>query len=57
LGRETPAQKLFEKVVIDLNNSGLPTVNENLPYALSPWLPASAFMIFLLGKFTSQNST
>ena len=52
LGREKLAQKLVEKVVIDLNKSGLSTVNENLPYALSPWLLAAAFLVFLVGKFT-----
>ena len=53
LGRDKPARKLVEKMVVDLNNSGLSTVNKNLPYALSPWLLAVAFTVFLIGKFTS----
>ena len=57
LGRRKQAQKLVEKMVIELNKSGLSTVNENLPYALSPWLLAAAFTVFLVGKFTGQNST
>ncbi|MEA1923237.1 MAG: hypothetical protein U9N63_11345, partial [Pseudomonadota bacterium] len=55
LGREKLARIMVEKMVVDLNKSGLSTVNENLPYALSPWLLAAAFMVFLVGKFTNQN--
>ncbi len=53
LGREKLARIMVEKMVVDLNKSGLSAVNENLPYALSPWLLAAAFMVFLLGKFTN----
>jgi len=53
LGRDKPARKLVEKMIVDLDNSGLSTVNKNLSYALSPWLLAVAFTVFLIGKFTS----
>ncbi|MEA1921881.1 MAG: VWA domain-containing protein [Pseudomonadota bacterium] len=55
LGREKLARIVVEKMVVDINSSGLSTVNENLPYALSPWFLFVAFTVFLVGKFTRQN--
>ncbi len=52
-GREKMASKLVEKVMMDLNKSGLSTVNETLPYALSPWLLAATFTVFLICRLGS----
>lgn len=48
LGKEKLGRRFVEKMLSELDQSGLSTVAEKQPYALSPWLLLAACTVFLV---------